>query len=127
MLASFGEWRDGLRRAAKLLVLGNPARHIPCGITAQLQIVLNDSFGREPLPAAAAAPDTFARFRGRRRLTAGLATRRNPKASNLPVMPLRLFAFGAGERPRNGGGFVAGLFFGAARSGRPRYAPPRMA
>ena len=118
---------NALRRAAKLLVLGNPAHHIRCRITAQLQIVLNNSFGRQPLPAAAAAPDTFARARDRRRAAAGLATRRNPKASNLPVMPLRLFAFGAGERPRNGDGFVAGFFFGAARSGRPRYAPPRMA
>ena len=58
---------NALRRAAKLLVLGNPAHHIRCWITAQLQIVLNDSFGRQPLPAAAAAPDTFARARGRRR------------------------------------------------------------
>ncbi len=117
---------NALRRAAKLFVLGNPARHIPCGITAQLKIVLNDSFGREPLPAAAAAPDTFARARGRRR-AAGLAARRNPKARDLSIMPLRLFAFGAGERPRNGGGFVAGLVRGAAVSGRPRCAPPRMA
>ncbi len=114
------------RRAAKLLVLGNPAHHIRCWITAQLKIVLNDSFGRQPLPAAAAAPDTLARLRHWRR-AAGLATCGNPKARDLPIMPLRLFAFGAGERPRHGGGFVAGLFRGAARSGRPRDAPPRMA
>ena len=118
---------NALRRAAKLLVLGNPAQHIACRITAQLQIVLNDSFGRQPLSAAAAAPDTFARSWGWRRRVAGLTPRRNPKARDLSMMPLRLFAFGAGERPRNGGGFVAGLFCGAARSGRPRDAPPRMA
>ena len=114
---------NALRRAAKLLVLGNPAHHIRCWITAQLKIVLNNSFGRQPLPAAAAAPDTFARFRHWRR-AAGLTPRRNPKARDLSIMPLRLFAFGTGERPRRGGGFVAGLFRGAAVSGRPRDTPP---
>ena len=100
----------------------------PCGITAQLQIVLNDSFGRQPLPAAAAAPNAFA-WSGRRRAPAGLTPRRNPKAYDLPVMPLRLFAFGAGERPRRStaaalspdafSGLLALAVRGAPRLGRP--------